>query len=214
LYCSCFHRSGSKNQTGEEDITVFDGVINSSSGHSKARKRKGTTDNNVVVQKRMRGSVSVDNEATLDRLESPIGGSKNQTGEGDITVFDGVINSSSGHSKARKRKGTTDNNVVVQKRMRGSVSVDNEATLDRLESPIGVDNEAPRKRTRGPRSVGKVTANKKTGASVSVDNEGAVKEKMRGSISVGENRPVKRRMRGSISMDSQGSTAKRKRVSR
>jgi myb proto-oncogene protein len=137
-------------------------------------------------------------------------------------LFDGVNNSSSGYTKGRKRKGTTDKNVVVQKRMRGSISVDNEATLDILESPIGVDNEAPRKRTRGPNkktgasvSVGKeVTYNKKTGASVSVDNEGAVKKKMRGSISVGENKVVKSRMRGSISIDNQGSTMKRKRVSR
>ncbi|KAM0848878.1 hypothetical protein ACQ4PT_054083 [Festuca glaucescens] len=149
------------------------------------------------------------------RKKSSGSGSKKQTGEEDITLFDGVNISSSGYTKGRKRKGTTDNNVVVQKRMRGSISADNGATLDILESPIGVDNEAPRKRTRGPRSVGKeVTANKRTGASVSADNEGAVKKKMRGSISVGENRLVKSRMRGSISIDHQGSTMKRKRVSR
>ncbi|KAM0846709.1 hypothetical protein ACQ4PT_055475 [Festuca glaucescens] len=147
------------------------------------------------------------------RKKSSGSGSERQTGEQDITCDD--KNSSSGCTKGRKRKGTTDKNVVVQKRMRGSISVDNEATLDILESPIGVDNEAPRKRTRGPRSVGKeVAANKKTGASVSVDNEGAVKKKMRGSISCGENKVAKSRMSGSISIDNQGSTMKRKRVSR
>ncbi|XP_047068654.1 uncharacterized protein LOC124676658 isoform X1 [Lolium rigidum] len=149
------------------------------------------------------------------RKKSSGSGSERQTGEQDITLFDGVNNSSSGYTKGRKRKGTADKNVVVQKRMRGSISVDNEATLDILEIPIGVDNEAPKKRTRGPRSVGKdVTANKKTGASVSVDNEGAAKKKMRGSMSVGENKLAKSRMRGSISIDNQGSTMKRKRVSR
>ncbi|CAM0905289.1 unnamed protein product [Alopecurus aequalis] len=139
---------------------------------------------------------------------------KNQTGE-DTTVSDGANNSSTGYSKARRRKGTTDNNVVVQKRMRGSISVDNEATLHILESPIGVDNEAPTKQTRGTSSVGnEVTAKKRGGASVSVGIEGAVKKKTRGSISVGDNRAVKNRMRGSISIDNQGSTIKKKRVSR
>lgn len=149
------------------------------------------------------------------RKKSSGSGTKNQTGEEDITVFDGVNNFSGGYTKARKRKGTMDNNVVVQKRMRGSISVDNEATIDTLESPIGDDNETPRKRMRGNKCVGKeVIAKKRAGASVSVGNEGAVKKKMRGSISVGDNGAVKSRMRGSISNDNQGSMTKRKRVSR
>uniref|UniRef100_A0ACD5UMZ4 Uncharacterized protein n=1 Tax=Avena sativa TaxID=4498 RepID=A0ACD5UMZ4_AVESA len=201
--------SGSKKQT-EEDIIVSDGVNNSSIGGSKARKRKGTTVNTGVVQKRMRGSISVDNESTLDILESPIGADN----EAPTKRMRG--NSSSiGYSKARKRKSTADNNVVVQTRMRGSISIDNEATLDILESPIGVDDEAPMKHMRGTRSVGKeVAAKRRTVASVSVGNEGAVKKKMRASISVDDNGAVKNRMRGSISIDNQGSTAKRKRVAR
>lgn len=139
---------------------------------------------------------------------------ENQTGE-DVTVSDGVNNSSRGHSKARKRKVTTDGDVVVQKRMRGSISVDNELTLDILGGPISFDNEALTNQKRDPTSVGKEgTAKKRTRGTVSVGNEGAVKKKMRGSISVGEGRAVKNRMRGSVSIDNQGNTTKRKRVSR
>uniref|UniRef100_M8B0J4 Myb-like protein L n=1 Tax=Aegilops tauschii TaxID=37682 RepID=M8B0J4_AEGTA len=142
-------------------------------------------------------------------------GAENQTGE-DITVSDGVNNSSRcHHSKARKRKVTTDGDVVVQPGMRGSISVDKELTLDILGGPISFDNEAPTNQKRDPTSVGKEgTAKKRTRGSVSVGNEGAVKKKMRGSISVGDGRAVKNRMRGSVSIDNQGNTTKRKRVSR
>ncbi|XP_037442572.1 uncharacterized protein LOC119311052 isoform X1 [Triticum dicoccoides] len=141
-------------------------------------------------------------------------GAENQTGE-DITVSDGVNNSSRGHSRARKRKVTTDGDVVVQTRMRGSISVDNELTLDILGGPISFDDEAPTNQKRDPTSVGKEgTAKKRTRGSVSVGNEGPVKKKMRGSISVGDGRAVKNRMRGSVSIDNQGNTTKRKRVSR
>nr|BAJ99757.1 predicted protein [Hordeum vulgare subsp. vulgare] len=141
-------------------------------------------------------------------------GAENQTGE-IITVPDGVNNSSRGHSKARKRKVTTDGDVVVQKRMRGSISVDNELALDILGGPISFDNEAPTNRKGDPTSVGKEgTAKKRTRGPVSVGKEGAVKKKMRGSISIGDERAVKNRMRGSVSIDNQGNTMKRKRVSR
>ncbi|KAE8792309.1 Myb-like protein L [Hordeum vulgare] len=141
-------------------------------------------------------------------------GAENQTGE-VITVPDGVNNSSRGHSKARKRKVTTDGDVVVQKRMRGSISVDNELALDILGGPISFDNEAPTNRKGDPTSVGKEgTAKKRTRGPVSVGKEGAVKKKMRGSISIGDERAVKNRMRGSVSIDNQGNTMKRKRVSR
>ena len=130
-------------------------------------------------------------------------------------MSDGVNNSSRGHSKARKRKVTTDGDVVVQKRMRGSISVDNELTLDMFGGPISFNNEALTNQKRDPTFVGKEgTAKKRTRGTVSVGNEGAVKKKMRGSISVGEGRAVKNRMRGSVSIDNQGNTTKRKRVSR
>lgn len=129
-------------------------------------------------------------------------------------MSDGVNNSSKGYSKARKRKVTTDSDVVVQKRMRGSISVDNESTLDILGGPISFNNEAPSNRNRDPTPVDKEgTAKKRTRGSVSVGKEGADKKKMRGSISVGDGRAVKNMMRGSVSIDNQGNITKR-RVSR
>ncbi|XP_014752712.1 uncharacterized protein LOC100828457 isoform X3 [Brachypodium distachyon] len=174
------------------------------------KRSRGTCKDNLPASDPSKSSAdvaSVNTTTRKSRKKSSGSGSEMQTGE-DIAVSNGVNKSSSGHSRARKRKSNNGNTVVVQKRMRGSISFDNEASLDILGGPIGIDNEAPR-------SVGKEgTSEKRTNGFMSAGNEGTLKKKMRGSISVGDERAAKKKARGSVPIGNEGNAVKRKRATR
>jgi myb proto-oncogene protein len=135
--------------------------------------------------------------------------SKKQTDE-NLAVCD-VNNSSNCSSGARKRKRSiTDKNQVVQKKMKGSISGDNEAVVETVGT-ISADNEVATKRKTGSTSVGEEGTTKKTTRG-SLSGKGEVNKRMRGSISGVQKGATKQRMRGSVSTDNHGAVMKSKRA--
>jgi transcription factor MYB, plant len=103
-----------------------------------------------------------------------------------------------GNEGAVRRSNTVGNKGVVRKKMRGSISVDNEAVSMELRGVISTDIDAETDGMMDPVSVGEAGVAKKRGRRAnSVGEEGTVKRKRRGSLSVESNGAVTRRKRAS-----------------
>ena len=124
---------------------------------------------------------------------------------------DGLNDLSSGCSRSRKRKSTTASNAALQKRMRGSISLDNEAVPIELRGTDSANIEVGTNRIMDPVSVGEEgVVKKRTKRSKPVGNEGAARKKMRASVPVGDEGAVKKT--GSVATENHGGVTKRKRA--
>ncbi|KAF0905587.1 hypothetical protein E2562_007380 [Oryza meyeriana var. granulata] len=156
---------------------------------------------------------AVVNTTASSRRKSSRSRLKKQTDE-NLAVSDDVNNCSNCTSGARKRKRSiTDNNQVVQKKMRGSISGDNKATIETMGCSISVDNEVAVKQKTGTTSVGEGGTMKKRTRGTPSGKEGEVNKRMRGSVSGVHEGATKQRIRGSVSTDNHGVVVKRKRES-
>jgi transcription factor MYB, plant len=176
---------------------------------AKKRRRASKSVGNVgAVRKRMRGSIPVDNEAVPTELRgiisTDIEAGTNRMMDLVPVVEEGVVKkrtrrtNSVGNEGAVRRSNTVGNKGVVRKKMRGSISVDNEAVSMELRGVISTDIDAETDGMMDPVSVGEAGVAKKRGRRAnSVGEEGTVKRKRRGSLSVESNGAVTRRKRAS-----------------
>jgi transcription factor MYB, plant len=178
---------------------------------AKKRRRASKSVGNVgAVRKRMRGSIPVDNEAVPTELRgiisTDIEAGTNRMMDLVPVVEGGVVKkrtrrtNSVGNEEAirRSRSNTVGNKGVVRKKMRGSISVDNDAVSMELGGVISTDIDAETDGMMEPISVGE---------------EGVAKKRGRRANSVGEEGTVKRKRRGSVSVESNGAVTRRKRAS-
>ncbi|WVZ61838.1 hypothetical protein U9M48_011650 [Paspalum notatum var. saurae] len=178
----------SKKQT-EENTSVPDDLNDSSSGPSRSRKRKTPTGNNVARRKRMRGSISVNDDNEV----------------GTNSMMDSVAAGEEVVVKKRTRCLKPVGNDGAARKRRGSISTDNEAGTNIVSGEGG----AVKKRTRHSKPVpvsgeeGVVT--KRTRRSKPVGTEDAA--------SIGDEGIVKK-MTCSVSTKNHGGVAKKKRASR
>jgi len=136
--------------------------------------------------------------------------SKKQTEE-NVAVPDGLNDLSSCCSRSRKRKSTTASNAALQKRMRGSISLDNEAVPIELRGTDSSNIEVGTNRIMDPVSVGEEgVVKKRTKRSKPVGNEGAARKKMRASVPVGDEGAIKKTC--SDATENHGGVTKRKRA--
>jgi transcription factor MYB, plant len=175
----------------------------------KKRKRASkSVGNEGAVRKRIRGSIPVDNEAVPTELRgiisTDIEAGTNRMMDLVPVVEEGVVKkrtrrtNSVGNEGAVRRSNTVGNKGVVRKKMRGSISVDNEAVSMELRGVISTDIDAETDGMMDPVSVGEAGVAKKRGRRAnSVGEEGTVKRKRRGSLSVESNGAVTRRKRAS-----------------
>ncbi|CAN6209283.1 unnamed protein product [Urochloa humidicola] len=229
----------SKKQT-EENVAVPDGLNDLSSSHSRSRKRKSTTGSNAAVQKRMRGSIPVDNEAVPIELRGPVSADNvdNETvptelrgpvstdnEAGTNRIMDPVTVSEEGVVKKRTRGSKPAGcNAAAQKRMRRSIPVGNEAIPIELGGTVSANNEVGTNGMMDPVSVGKDgVVKKRTRRSKPAGSEGASR-KRRCSISAdneagtnlmrdpgsGEEGEVKKRTRRSKPVGNKGAARKRR----
>ncbi|CAL5078244.1 unnamed protein product [Urochloa decumbens] len=228
----------SKKQT-EENIAVSDGLNDLSSSRSRSRKRKSTTASNAAVQKRMRGSIPVGNEAVPIELRGPdsadnvdnetvpieLRGPVSADNEaGTNRIMDPVSVGEEGVVKKRTRGSKpAGGNAAAQKRTRGSIPVGNEAIPIELRGTASANNEVGMNEMMDPVSVGKEgVAKKRTRRSKPAGSEGASRKRRRsisadneagtnmmGDPGSGEEGVAKKRTRRSKPVGNEGSARKR-----
>ncbi|KAL6880255.1 hypothetical protein ACP4OV_011820 [Aristida adscensionis] len=131
--------------------------------------------------------------------ENPVRRRSEKQIEDNVDVPDGLNDTPSSHNRSRKKPGTK-SKAVAWKRMRGSISMDDEAIPKELRGSTSEDNEVVTDGMGDPNSVGnkEEVAKRKTRSKNSAGSEGVVKKKTRVSKSVGNDEVVKKRTRGSI----------------
>ena len=129
-----------------------DGVNDLSSSCSRSRKRKSTTGSNATVQKRMRGSISVDNEAVPIELR---GTDSANIEVGTNRIMDPVSVGEEGVVKKRTRRSKpARGNAAEQNIMAGSIPVGNEAVPVELRGTVSTNNVVGTNTMMDPVSVG------------------------------------------------------------
>ncbi|CAL5076929.1 unnamed protein product [Urochloa decumbens] len=142
---------------------------------------------------------TVPNSSSRKPRRKPTGRRSKKQTEENVAAPDGLNDLSSSRSRSRKRKSTTGSNTAVQKRMRGSIPVGNEAVPIELRGAVSADNvgnETVPIELRGPVSADNDAGTNRTMDPVTVGEEGVVKKRTRGSKPSGGNAAAQKRMRG------------------
>jgi len=225
----------SKKQT-EENVAVPDGLNDLSSGCSRSRKRKSTTASNAALQKRMRGSISLDNEAVpielrgTDSANIEVG--TNRIMDPVSVGEEGVVKKRTRRSKPARGNAAEQNimagsipvgNEAIPVELRGTVSTNNVVGTNTMMDPVSVGDEGVvKKRARRSKPAGSEGATRKRRCSISADNEvgtnmtkdpvsgeeGVVKKRTKRSKPVGNEGAARKKMRASVPVGDEGAVKK------